>query len=92
MSVQALSRIAALLALDADQLRDYIPTFNDDDEDINEGNRAKLVEQYSSQLYGDDIKDLLAEGDFNAIYQYLADHLEKPVPTGTETSPGSGGG
>lgn len=92
MSVQALSRITALLALDADELRDYIPTFNDDDEDINEGHRAKLVEKYNSQLQGNEIKDLLADGDFNAIYQYLAANLERPVPEGNENDDGSTGG
>lgn len=92
MSVQALSRITAMLALDADMLRHYIPTFNEDDEDINEGRRADLVASYSSQLYGDEIKDLLASGDFQRIFQYLADHLEKPMPGGSEADDGSGGG
>lgn len=92
MSVQTLSRIAAMLALDADMLRRYIPTFNSDEEDINEGHRAALVEAYGPQLYGDEIKDLLAAGDLNRIYQYLASHLEKPMPVGSEADDGSGGG
>ena len=43
MSVQALSRIAALLALDAEMLNKYIPKINDDGDDDNEGSRADLV-------------------------------------------------
>ena len=92
MSVQTLSRITAMLALDADMLADYIPTYNDDDEDTNEANRAKLVESYNSQITDSGIKDLLAAGDFNEIFQYLASHLDKPIPEGEENDDGSGGG
>lgn len=96
MSVQALSRIAALLALDAGQLRDYLPSFNDYDEDVNESRRAALVESYGSQLQSQEIKDILASGDLNKVFLYLAAHLEKPMPGGDQTSDGtstgSGGG
>ncbi len=93
MSVQAVSRIAALLALDADKLRDFLP--NADGSDDNEENRADLVHLYRHQLDGgaaDDggsvagsrtadttETDLLLDGDMNAIYQYVAAHLPRPV-------------
>ena len=82
MSVQAVSRIAALLALDAEMARDYVPKYADDDydqeDDLNETNRANLASSYSSQLTSDE-STLISDGDMNATLQYLADHLEKPV-------------
>ena len=94
MSVQAVSRIAALLALDADLIKKYVPKYDDDDcdqeEDLNEQNRARLAYLYRGQLT-DDEKDLISAGDCNAIFQYLADHLEKPV-NGESTEKGSSGG
>lgn len=92
MSVQALSRITAMLALDAEMLQDFIPTFNEDGDDINEEKRAELVEAYSSQLFGNEIKDLLAAGDLNAMFQFLSSNLDKTIPTGTETDDGGTGG
>lgn len=89
MSVQVLSRVIARLALDAELLESYIPTYNDDDEDINESKRIDLVEAYG--LTGTDAGEALASGDFNQSYGYLAANLEKPVPTGEEGSGGSGG-
>ncbi len=92
MSVQAVSRIAALLALDAELLRDYVPKFADPDadndqeedldydpdEDLNEANRANLAHLYRHQLTEDE-GQLIADGDANEILRYIADHLEKPV-------------
>ncbi len=82
MSVQAVSRIAALLALDAELTRDYVPKFADDDydqdEDLNEENRAHLAHLYRHQLTVEE-SQLIADGDMNANLQYIADHLEKPV-------------
>ena len=82
MSVQAVSRIAALLALDADLARDYVPKYADDDydqeEDLNEANRSSFASSYGSQLTSDE-SELIADGDLNAVLQYLADHLEKPL-------------
>jgi hypothetical protein len=93
MSVQAVSRIAALLALDADQLRKYVPSFADDDydqeEDLNERNRAYFAHLYRHQLT-DEESELIAAGDMNATLRYLADHLEKPV-NGESTKTGGGG-
>lgn len=91
MSVQAVSRIAALLALDADLARDYVPKYADDDydeeDDLNESNRADLANAYANQLTSDEIT-LIADGDMNATLQYLADHLEKPL--GSEDAGGGG--
>lgn len=82
MSVQAVSRIAALLALDAELLRDYVPRFQEDDydceEDLNEENRAHLVHLYRHQLTSEE-GDLISAGDMNKVLEYIADHLEKPV-------------
>ncbi|MEM8931247.1 MAG: hypothetical protein AAGE94_08725 [Acidobacteriota bacterium] len=82
MSVQAVSRIAALLALDVDMVRDYVPKYADDDydqeEDLNEEKRSYLAYLWRGQLTEDE-KALVADGDMNAVLQYLANHLEKPV-------------
>ncbi len=82
MSVQAISRIAALLALDAELARDYVPKFADDDydedDDLNEASRANLAHLYRQQLTTDE-SQLISDGDMNATLQYIADHLEKPV-------------
>ncbi len=82
MSVQAVSRIAALLALDAELLRDYVPKFKEDDydceEDLNEENRARLAHLYRHQLLSEE-GDLIAAGDMNKVLEYIAVHLEKPV-------------
>lgn len=92
MSVQAVSRIVALLALDAELLRDYVPKFADDDydqeDDLNESNRAHLAHLYRHQLTSEE-SQLIADGDANANYQYIADHLEKPV---NGEAAGQGGG
>lgn len=95
MSVQAVSRIAALLALNADQLRKYVPKFEDDDfdqeNDLNEAHRANFATSYGPQLT-DEERQLIADGDMNAVLRYLADHLEKPVDgesTGGEQGSGS---
>ncbi len=85
MSVQAVSRIAALLALDADLLKDYVPKYADDDydqdTDLNEANRAQLAHLYRNQLTQEE-SDLIAGGDANATSQYIAAHLDRPVNGG----------
>ena len=93
MSVQAVSRIAALLALDADLIKEYMPVYEDDEEeeDLNEENRAHLAHLYRHQLT-DEEKDLISGGDLNAVFQYIADHLEKPVNGDSVTGTGGGGG
>ena len=96
MSVQAVSRIAALLALDVDLARDFVPKFADDDydqeDDLNEKNRADLAHLYRHQLTEDE-SQLIADGDMNQILLYIADHLERPVNgESTEGSGGAGGG
>ena len=92
MSVQAMSRLAALLALDVELLKDYVPTYAKDDldqeEDLNESKRARLAYLYRHQLTGPE-KDLVADGDMNAVLRYIADHLDKPV--NGESAKGGGG-
>lgn len=87
MSVQAVSRIAALLALDADLLKKYVPKFKDKDydqeNDVNEKHRSRLAYLYRHQITAEE-SDLIVDGDMNAVLKYLADHLEKPV-NGEET-------
>ena len=82
MSVQAVSRIAALLALDAEELKNYVPKYADDDvdqeEDLNEENRSYFAYLYRNQLTSDE-SQLIADGDMNATFEYIAAHLEKPV-------------
>ncbi len=82
MSVQAVSRIAALLALDAELLRDYVPKFADDDYDqdvdLNEANRANLAHLYRHQLTAEE-SQLIADGDANQTLGYISIHLERPV-------------
>ena len=94
MSVQTVSRLAGLLALDADLLKDYMPKYADDDadqeDDQNEKNRADLAHLYRHQLTGEE-SELIKEGDMNRTFQYLADHLEKPV-NGESTGADSGSG
>jgi hypothetical protein len=94
MSVQAVSRIAALLALDAEQLKKYVPAFAEDDydqeTDLNEANRARFAYLYRHQLT-DQEREMIAEGDMNATVRYIADHLEKPV-NGESTEIDLGGG
>jgi len=94
MSVQAVSRIVALLALDAEQLKKYVPRYAPDDydqeTDLNEESRSNLAYLYRHQLT-DDERELIAAGDLNATARYLADHLEKPV-NGESTEIDIGGG
>ncbi len=71
MSVQAVSRIAALLALDAEVLKQYLP-------EDNEEYRSDFAHLYRGQLTGQE-KTMVAGGDVQEIFQYLADHLPKPV-------------
>ncbi len=83
MSVQTVSRIAALLALDADLVKDYVPKYADDDydqeDDLNEQERADLAAAYGNDLTSEE-SDLIADGDMNATLNYLAEHLDgKPV-------------
>ncbi len=82
MSVQALSRLAALLTLDADMVRDYVPKYADvdvdQDDDLNESKRAELAHLWRGQLE-DDEQQLITAGDMNAILSCLAAKLEKPV-------------
>ncbi len=82
MSVQTVSRIAALLALDADMAKNYVPRYADDDydeeDDLNEQNRANLAASYND-LTSEEV-DLIADGDMNANLAYIATHLDgKPV-------------
>ena len=94
MSVQALSRLAALLTLDVDTMRDYVPKYADDDydqeDDLNEANRAHLAHLWRAQLTENE-KQLVTDGDMNAILGYLAAGLERPV-NGESTDSGVGGG
>ncbi len=91
MSLQALSRLAALLTLDADLIRDYVPRYADDDfdqeDDLNESNRANLAHLWRNQLT-DDEQQLIADGDMNAVVGVLAG-LERPV-NGESTEDGPG--
>lgn len=95
MSVQAVSRLAALLTLDVDTLRDYVPRFADDDEDqeedLNEANRAHLAYLWRNQLT-DEEQILVTAGDMNAILVYLAAGLERPVNGESTGSSGGGSG
>jgi hypothetical protein len=84
MSAQAVSRIAALLALNAEMLRNYLP--GTDGSDDNEEARADLVEQYENQLTQKEA-ELLVAGDLNAVFQYIQSHLERPLG-GDEGDPG----
>lgn len=94
MSVQALSRIAALITLDVDTLRDYVPKYADDDydqeEDLNESHRAHLASTWSGQLTEEE-QTLVANGCMNAILLHLSIYLERPVD-GESTHSGGGGG
>ena len=93
MSVQAVSRVAALLALDADEVKKYVPRFEDNDYDqevdLNESHRSYLAYLYRGQLT-DHERQLIADGDLNKVFLYLADHLEKPV-NGESTKDNEGG-
>jgi len=71
MSAQAVSRIAALLALNAEMVRDFL------DPDDGEENRVDLVSQYSNQLTEEE-GELFVSGDMNAIFKYLGSKLERP--------------
>ncbi len=90
MSVQALSRLAALLTLDVDLMRDYVPKYADDDydqeDDLNESKRAHLAHLWRAQLTEAE-KRLVADGDMNATLGYLAAGLERPV-NGESVDPG----
>ena len=94
MSVQALSRLAALLTLDVDLMRDYVPKYADDDfdreEDLNEGERARLAYLWRAQLTEEE-QQLVSAGDMNEILGYLAAGLERPI-NGESTKTGVGGG
>lgn len=92
MSVQAMSRIGALLALDAELLKSYIRPAQGPDE--NEENRAYLAHLYRNQLT-DEEGELITDGDLNEIFAYIAEHLEKPTngeETGSAGGTGGGGG
>ncbi len=87
MTVQAMSRLGALLALDAELLQSYILPA-DGEKDLNEAKRAELAHLYRHQLT-DDEGSLIAQGDMNGIFAYIAERLEKPV-NGEETGGGVG--
>lgn len=84
MSAQAVSRITALLALNAEMLRDFM------DPDDGEENRVDLVSQYSNQLTEEE-GELFVSGDMDAIFKYLGSKLERPTG-GEEGDPGGPGG
>jgi hypothetical protein len=86
-----MSRIGALLALDAELLKSYIRPA-EGEEDVNEENRAYLAHLYRNQLT-DAEGELITDGDMNAIFAYIAEHLEKPT-NGEDTGGGgaTGGG
>ncbi len=87
MSVQAMSRLGALLALDAEMLQSYIlPAAGA--ADVNEDYRANLAHLYRNQLT-DAEGTLIEQGDMNKIFTYIAEHLEKPV-NGEATGGGAG--
>ncbi|MCG8461182.1 MAG: hypothetical protein MI919_33265 [Holophagales bacterium] len=92
MSVQALSRLAALLTLDVDLMRSYVPCYAEDDydqeEDLNEPQRASLAYLWRAQLTGEE-QALVSAGDMNAILGYLAAGLERPI-NGESAKGGSG--
>jgi hypothetical protein len=69
MSVESVSRIAAILALDGDKLSSY----------MNEDTRSDLVSSWSSQLDGNTERDLLESADWNRIYAYIGSQGPRPV-------------
>lgn len=95
MSVQALSRLTALLTLDVDTMRDYVPKYADDDydqeNDLNESKRARLAYLWRGQLTEEE-QGLVTAGDVNAILAHLAIYLERPVNGESTQSAGGGGG
>ncbi len=84
MSAQAVSRITALLALNAEMLRNYLPQPEEGiEEEIDEvidseEYRVDLVEQYQNQLTEHE-GELLVAGDMNAIFEYLRSKLDRPT-------------
>ncbi len=96
MSAQDLSRLAALLTLDVGMMRDYVPKYAGDDrdkeEDLNESKRSDLAHRWRGQL-DDEEKQLVVDGDMNAILSRLAKKLKKPVNgESTETGEEAPGG
>ena len=72
MSAQAVSRIAALLALNAEMLRGFM------DPEKGEEYRVDLVDQYRNQLT-DQEGDILVSGDMNGVFDYLQSKLDRPT-------------
>ena len=95
MSVQALSRLSALITLDVDMMRDFVPGYADGDkdqeEDLNEEKRAYMAYLWRHQLT-DAEQALVTAGDMNAILEYMAAGLERPVNGESTHSAGGGGG
>ena len=69
MSVESVSRIAAILALDHEKLSDF----------MNEDRRTDMVSDWRSQLDGHEEIDLLQSADWNRIYEYIAPKGERPI-------------
>lgn len=85
MSVEAMSRIAAILALDGGKLSTY----------MNAETRASVISGWTAQLQesGDPDQDevgILESGDLNRLFRYLESHL--PRPTGGDERGKGGGG
>lgn len=89
MSVQAVSRIAALLALDADALRSFLPKEDDGGVDESEESRVYFVHHYRHQITEEE-KAMLEGGDMIEIFEYIRAHLPKPV-NGDQSTPKGGG-
>ena len=74
MSVEAISRIAAILALDGGKLSLY----------RNEETRSQVMMDWLPQLEESDDPDrdevgILQSGDLNRVFGYIASHLPRPI-------------
>jgi len=84
MSVEAMSRIAAILALDGGKLSAY----------MNEKTRPDVMSSWTHQLEESGDKDqdelgILESGDLNKVFRYIEAHL--PRPTGGDQRGKRGG-
>jgi hypothetical protein len=74
MSVEAMSRIAAILALDGRKLSAY----------LDRKTRPKVMSEWLDQLEESNDADrdeigILESGDLNRVFGYIASHLPKPI-------------